>query len=243
MAMKSVKKNMINLNELREKATQIAIKAHKGQVDKGGHSYILHPLRVEAKCNSLEEKIVALLHDTVEDGGIAAEYLLMRGFPQNIVDAVLSVSRKEREDYFDFILRCKENPIGRVVKIHDLEDNMDMTRLNELTDKDIERLKKYHKAYKILKNGMMEKELINKIAGKYNIDCCQLLKVCNEVKYKDRFTTQDFRQLNSLGLPVLTLMREKLNCEKEMVFSHIVEGKVSYCDFVSMLTFIANSKE
>ena len=141
---------MVNFNELREMATQIAIKAHKGQVDKGGHDYIYHPLRVEAKCNSLEGKIVALLHDTVEDGGIAAEYLLMRGFPQNIVDAVLSVSRKEREDYFDFIQRCKENPIGRVVKIHDLEDNMDITRLNELTDKDIERLKKYHKAYKIL---------------------------------------------------------------------------------------------
>ena len=78
MAMKSVKKNMINLNELREKATQIAIKVHKGQVDKGGHDYIYHPLRVEAKSNSFEEKIVALLHDTVEDGGIAAEYLLSR---------------------------------------------------------------------------------------------------------------------------------------------------------------------
>ena len=243
MAMKSVKKSMMNLDELREMATQIAVKAHKGQVDKGGHDYIYHPLRVEAKCNSLEEKIVALLHDTVEDGGVAAEYLLMRGFPQNIVDAVLSVSRKEREDYFDFILRCKENPIGRVVKIRDLEDNMDITRLNELTEKDIERLKKYHKAYSILKNGMMEKELINKIAGKYNIDCCQLLKVCNEVKYKDRLTTQDFRQLNSLGLPVLTLMCKKLNCEKEMVFSRIVEGKVSYCDFASLFTFIANSKE
>lgn len=89
----------------------------------------------------------------------------------------------------------------------------------------------------------MEKELINKIADKYNIDYCQLLKVCNEVEYKDRFTTQDFRQLSSLGLPVLTSMREKLNCEKEMVLSHIVKGKVSYCDFVNMLTFIANSKE
>ncbi|RAS40432.1 hypothetical protein BC673_15114 [Prevotella pallens] len=137
MAMKSVKKNMINLNELREKATQIAIKVHKGQVDKGGHDYIYHPLRVEAKSNSFEEKIVALLHDTVEDGGIAAEYLLMLGFPQNIVNTVLAVSRREEEDYFDFIQRCKENPIGRVVKICDLEDNMDITRLNELTEKDI----------------------------------------------------------------------------------------------------------
>ena len=128
---------MINLNELREKATQIAIKAHKGQVDKGGHDYIYHPLRVEAKSNSFEEKIVALLHDTVEDGGIAAEYLLMLGFPQNIVNTVLAVSRREGEDYFDFIQRCKENPIRRVVKICDLEDNMDITRLNELTEKDI----------------------------------------------------------------------------------------------------------
>jgi len=141
---------MINLNELREKATQIAIKVHKGQVDKGGHDYIYHPLRVEAKSNSFEEKIVALLHDTVEDGGIAAEYLLMLGFPQNIVNTVLAVSRREGEDYFDFIQRCKANPIARVVKIHDLEDNMDITRLKELTRKDIERLKKYHKAYKIL---------------------------------------------------------------------------------------------
>ena len=128
---------MINLNELREKATQIAIKVHKGQVDKGGHDYIYHPLRVEAKSNSFEEKIVALLHDTVEDGGIAAEYLLMLGFPQNIVNTVLAVSRREGEDYFDFIQRWKENPIGRVVKICDLEDNMDITRLNELTEKDI----------------------------------------------------------------------------------------------------------
>ena len=92
--------------------------------------------------NRFEEKIVALLHDTVEDGGIATEYLLMLGFPQNIVNTVLAVSRREGEDYFDFIQRCKENPIGRVVKICDLEDNMDITRLNELTEKDINRLKK-----------------------------------------------------------------------------------------------------
>lgn len=238
--MKLVKKDMINLNELREKATQIAIEAHKGQVDKGGYSYILHPLRVEAKCNSPEEKIVALLHDTVEDGGIAAEYLLMLGFSQNIVNAVLAVSRRAREDYFDFIQRCKANPIARVVKIHDLEDNMDITRLNELTEKDVERLKKYHKAYSILKMGMMENELINKIAGKYNIDCCRLLKVCDEVQCNDRFTTQELRECSSLGIPVLTAMCKCINCDKEAVHSRIIEGKVSYCDFVAMLTFLVN---
>ena len=141
---------MENFTKLRERAMQIAEKVHRDQVDKAGKPYIGHPIRVERMCSRQEDRLVALLHDTVEDGGIASEYLLIVGFPQEVVDAVLSVSRKRGEDYFDFILRCKANPIGRRVKIADLKDNMDITRLNELTDKDIERLKKYHKAYKIL---------------------------------------------------------------------------------------------
>ena len=87
---------------------------------------------------------------------------------------------------------------------------------------------------------MIENELINKIAGKYNIECCQLLKVSDKVQCNDRITAQDLRQCASLGLPVLTTMCKCINCEKEMVFSHIVEGKVSYCDFLSMLIFLVN---
>lgn len=150
MERKSVKTSMINFTKLRERAMQIAEKVHSSQVDKGGKPYIGHPIRVERMCSRQEDRLAALLHDTVEDGDIASEYLLTVGFPQEVVDAVLSVSRKRGENYFDFILRCKENPIGRRVKIADLKDNMDITRLNELTEKDIERLKKYHKAYKIL---------------------------------------------------------------------------------------------
>lgn len=150
MAMKSARKSMKHFDELREKAMQIAIKVHGGQVDKGGNNYINHPIRVSEKCSSDEAKIVALLHDTIEDGNITADYLLMQGFPHDIVDAVQSVTRNREENYFSFILRSRKNPIGRKVKIADLKDNMDITRLNELTDKDIERLKKYHKAYKIL---------------------------------------------------------------------------------------------
>lgn len=150
MAMKSVKKSMMNFDELRENAMQIAIKVHRGQLDKGGNDYINHPVRVERRCICQEDRLVALLHDTIEDGNIASEYLLLVGFSQEVVDAVLSVSRKRGEDYFEFIQRCKANPIGRRVKICDLEDNMDITRLKELTEKDIERLKKYHKAYKML---------------------------------------------------------------------------------------------
>lgn len=141
---------MTDLTELREKAMQIAIKVHSGQIDKGGKDYISHPVRVAENSNSEEEKIVALLHDTIEDGDITSDYLLMQGFPRDIVEAVMSVTRNEGEDYFRFIHRCKENLIGRKVKIADLRDNMDITRLNELTEKDIERLKKYHRAYRIL---------------------------------------------------------------------------------------------
>lgn len=148
--MKSVKKSMINFTEFREKAMQIVIKVHGSQVDKGGSSYIHHPVRVESMCSLWQDRLVALLHDTIEDGDITAEYLLMQGFPHEIVDAVVSVTRNKGEEYFDFIQRCKTNPIGHRVKLADIKDNMDITRLKELTDKDIERLKKYHKAYKIL---------------------------------------------------------------------------------------------
>lgn len=143
--------NMGTTNSLLEKAFQIAIDAHKGQTDKAGAPYIFHPIRVSNRCSTDDEKIVALLHDTIEDTEVTAEYLLMEGFPRNIVDAILSVTRNEDENYEDFIKRSRLNPIGRQVKLHDLEDNMDITRLNELTEKDLYRLNKYIKAYKYLK--------------------------------------------------------------------------------------------
>lgn len=144
--------NMTNTNiTLLEKALKIATKAHEGQTDKAGAPYIFHPIRVSNRCSTDEERITALLHDTIEDSEVTAEYLLMEGFPRNIVDAILSVTRNENESYEDFIKRSRLNPIGRQVKLHDLEDNMDITRLNELTEKDIYRLNKYLKAYKYLK--------------------------------------------------------------------------------------------
>jgi len=143
--------NMTNTSTLLEKALQIAVKAHSGQIDKAGSAYIFHPIRVSNRCSTDDERIVALLHDTIEDTEVTAEYLLMEGFPRNIVDAILSVTRNEDESYDDFIKRSRLNPIGRQVKLHDLEDNMDITRLNELTEKDIYRLNKYIKAYKYLK--------------------------------------------------------------------------------------------
>ena len=137
-------------NNLLEKALVIAAKAHEGQTDKSGVPYILHPIRVSNRCRTDEERIVAILHDTIEDTDVTPDYLLSEGFPKSIVEAVLSVTRNKNESYDDFILRSKLNPIGRQVKIHDLEDNMDITRLHSLSEKDLERLNKYLKAYRTL---------------------------------------------------------------------------------------------
>ena len=138
-------------NKLLEKTLAIATEAHKGQIDKAGAPYIFHPIRVSNRCSTDEERIVALLHDTIEDTKVTSEYLLSEGFPRNMVDAILSVTHNENESYEDFIKRSRLNPIGKQVKLHDLEDNMDITRLNEITKKDTIRLNKYLKAYKYLK--------------------------------------------------------------------------------------------
>lgn len=132
------------------KALAIATEAHKGQVDKVGASYILHPIRVAARCTTEDEKVVALLHDTLEDTTITAEQLLADGFPSHIVEAIKSVTRLDGETYEQFVERCSKNPIGRIVKIHDLQDNMDVTRLETISDWYIEKLKTYLKAYHFL---------------------------------------------------------------------------------------------
>lgn len=141
----------ISSKQLLEKALQIATEAHEGQVDKAGAAYIFHPIRVANRCSTDEERIVSLLHDTIEDTNITPEYLLSEGFPRNIVDAILSVTRKDDESYEDFIKRSRLNDIGRQVKLHDLEDNLDITRLHQITEKDIARLNKYLSAYRYLR--------------------------------------------------------------------------------------------
>lgn len=140
------------MRELLKLAHEICSTAHEGQTDKVGMPYHLHPERVAARCTTEAERIVALLHDTVEDTDVTPEYLLGRGFPQYIVDAILSVTKRDGESYEAFVARAKQNPIGRIVKIHDLEDNMDIRRLNTLSDESVARLRKYLAAYHFLKS-------------------------------------------------------------------------------------------
>lgn len=138
-------------NSMLEDAVCLAHNAHSGQVDKAGKSYILHPLRVAHNCETIEQKTVALLHDVLEDSDYTPDNLLNGwNFPQEIVDAVVALTRQEGESYDEFIERCKANPLARYVKLRDLRDNLDVTRLEELDEEACKRVKKYLKAIRLL---------------------------------------------------------------------------------------------
>ena len=134
-----------------ERAIEIAAQAHCGQLDKAGNDYIGHPLRVMAMGQTVEEKIVGVLHDVVEDSAWTFEQLAAEGFPPGVIEALRCLTKLSlTEPYDKFIARIKHNPLAVAVKLNDLTDNMDIRRLPYLSDKDVKRLKKYLKAYKQL---------------------------------------------------------------------------------------------
>lgn len=132
-------------------ALNIMLRQHFGQKDKAGKDYYFHPMRVSNECTLTTERIVALLHDTVEDTDMTFEKLERYGFAQEIINGVRAVTRQDGESYADFIARAAEDEIGREVKIADLQDNMNVTRLADLDEKDLHRLKKYLHAWRYLK--------------------------------------------------------------------------------------------
>lgn len=138
--------------EMLELAAHLMLDAQKGQVDKAGQPYFLHPMRVALNCETSVQKTVAFLHDVIEDTAISSADLKRFGFSDEVVEAVLSLTRKPDEDYEAFIQRCALNPIGRYVKIRDLEDNLNVKRLNELDYAAMERVNKYLKALRFLKS-------------------------------------------------------------------------------------------
>lgn len=135
---------------LLDKAAEICINGHAGQRDKTGAAYFQHPMRVAMRCSTDEEKMVALMHDIIEDTDITAENLLEMGFPQSVIDGILSVTKRDGETYEEFVARAAGNPLGRVVKLHDLEDNLDIFRLDSLSPEMAARFNKYLAAHRYL---------------------------------------------------------------------------------------------
>jgi (p)ppGpp synthase/HD superfamily hydrolase len=132
-------------------AIAIAALAHENDVDKAGAPYILHPLRMMTQMTSDEARMTAVLHDVVEDhlqDGWTFDRLQAEGIPAPVVTALRCVTKlTEDEDYDEFMRRAAANPVARMVKLADLEDNMNMLRITELRDRDLDRLRKYHRAW------------------------------------------------------------------------------------------------
>jgi GTP diphosphokinase / guanosine-3',5'-bis(diphosphate) 3'-diphosphatase len=137
-------------NEELNKAYEIASMAHKNQKDKGGIEYINHPVAVSTLVGSLEEKIVALLHDVIEDTRVTLEELKSFGFNDNVIAAIDAISKKAGESTDDYMNRVKNNKLACSVKKADLLHNMDISRLKVVNKKDLERFDKYQYIYNYL---------------------------------------------------------------------------------------------
>ena len=136
--------------EIIAKSLSIAIRAYAGKFDKAGSEYIKHPLRVMAKMQTDNEMSVALLHDVIEDSEITADELLSEGIPTDVVNAIICLTKIDDESYTDFIVRVKSNTLATKIKIADIEDNINVLRLKSLSDTDLDRVKKYHSAWRYL---------------------------------------------------------------------------------------------
>ena len=131
-----------------EDAIVLATRLHKGQVDKRGKPYILHPLAVMLKGKNKKERIVGVLHDTLEDCAITKENLRKIGYSEEILEAldILSKRTEEEKDYSAFIDRIIDsgNRLAISVKINDLRNNLDPDRFpRRPTEKDFKRRDKY----------------------------------------------------------------------------------------------------
>ena len=129
-----------------EEAIALATRAHQGQTDKAGAPYIFHPLRIMQRMDSEEAKMVAVLHDVVEDTPVTLKELRALNFSETVVTAIDSLTRRAEESYEAFIERDKLTPLARKVKLADLDDNMDLQRLQHITDRDKQRWHRYAKA-------------------------------------------------------------------------------------------------
>jgi len=135
-----------------ERAIALAAQAHEGQVDKAGAPYIFHPLRMMLSVDTPEARVAAVLHDVVEDTPVSLEELRAEGFSEAVIGAVEALTKRpeEEDDYDAFIRRVAPNPLARQVKLADLRDNCDVSRIAQPSQKDWRRIEKYKRAIQYL---------------------------------------------------------------------------------------------
>ena len=131
-------------------AMRICFDAHKNQIDKSGLPYVFHPFHIAEQMKDEDTTIVALLHDVVEDTNITLDDLRAYDFPEEVIAAIAVMTHDPEVEYMEYVAKVKKNPIAAAVKLEDLKHNSDLTRLDEVTAKDIKRNEKYKKAIEFL---------------------------------------------------------------------------------------------
>ena len=135
---------------LTKKALKLSFAAHKDQLDKSGMPYVYHPFHVAEQMESEETVAVALLHDVIEDTDYTLENLKTMGFPDSVTRALALMTHDDSVPYLDYVAKLKDNPIARAVKLADLRHNSDLSRLDAVDEKALERVEKYRKAIELL---------------------------------------------------------------------------------------------
>lgn len=127
----------------------LAATRHSGQRDKGGLPYVLHPLKVShyLKTTDLELMVIAIGHDLVEDTETTYAELLELGFSPRVVNGIRCLTKVKGETYEEYKKKVKSNRDSILVKMCDLRHNTDIRRLKGVTQKDLERVQKYHEFY------------------------------------------------------------------------------------------------
>ena len=136
--------------ELTKKAMKLCFAAHKDQVDKSGLPYVFHPFHLAEQMADELSTVVALLHDVVEDSSYTFADLKDMGYPAAVLEALTLLTHDDETPYLDYVASIKDDPIARAVKLADLRHNSDLTRLDHVDEKALERVKKYRKAMELL---------------------------------------------------------------------------------------------
>lgn len=137
---------------LTKKALKISFEAHKNQTDKSGIPYVYHPFHLAEQMDDQYAVCVALLHDVVEDAGVTLNDLRAEGFPEAVTEAIALMTHDDSVPYLEYVGRLKSNPLAKKVKLADLRHNSDLSRLDNIQEKDTERVEKYKKAIELLES-------------------------------------------------------------------------------------------
>ena len=137
--------------DLTKKALKLCFEAHKEQTDKNGMPYVFHPFHLAEQMDDEYTTCIALLHDVVEDTDTTLEQLSLL-FPKEIINAVALLTHDDAVPYLDYIKAIKKDPLALKVKLADLKHNSDITRLDTIDEKALNRLEKYKKALIILQD-------------------------------------------------------------------------------------------